>query len=47
MLLIQGLSVVLLVQGRGELAVMPIVTAVLLHQNVMDTGTEYKDVSTG
>jgi len=26
---------------------MPIVTAVLLHQNVMDTGTEYKDVSTG
>ena len=47
MLWIQGLSVVLLVQGRGEMAVMPRVTAVLFHHIVMDTGTEFKVVSAG
>jgi len=30
----------LLVQGRGEMAVLPAVTAVLLHQSAMDTWTE-------
>jgi len=29
------------------MAVMPAVTAVLLHHSAMDTGTEYKDISTG
>jgi len=36
---------VLLVQGRREIAVKPAVTAVLLHQNVMNTGT-YSSVNT-
>ena len=35
-----------LVQGRGEIAVMPAVTAVLLHHLAMDTGTECNVVST-
>jgi len=35
-----GLSAVLLVQGRGEIAVMTAVTAVLLHQCCIDTGTD-------
>jgi len=30
----------LLVQGRGEMAVLPAVTAVLLHQSAMDTWTD-------
>ena len=30
----------LLLQGRGEMAVMPAVTAVLLHHNAMDTLTD-------
>ena len=47
MLCIQGLTAVLLVQDRGEMAVMPAVTAVLLHQCTMDTGTETNVVSTG
>jgi len=46
-LCIQVLTAVLLVQGRGELAVMPAVTAVLLHHNAMYTGTDYSVVSTG
>ena len=46
MLWIQGLTAVLLVQGRGELVVLSAVTAVLLHRIVMDTGNEC-DVSTG
>jgi len=37
----------LLVQGRGEMAVLPAVTAVLLHQSAMDTWTEGNVVSTG
>jgi len=38
---------VLLVQGRGEMAVMPAVTAVLLHHSAMDTGTDCSVGSTG
>jgi len=37
----------LLVQGRGEMAVLPVVTAVLLHHIAMDIWTEGNDVSTG
>ena len=37
----------LLVQGRGEMAVLPAVTAVLLHHSAMDTGTDRNIVSTG
>jgi len=37
----------LLVQGRGEMAVLPAVTAVLLHHSVMDTWTDSYVVSTG
>ena len=43
---IQGLTAVLSIQGRGEMAVMPAVTAVLLHHSAMDTGTETNVVST-
>jgi len=38
---------VLLVQDRGERAVMFEVTAVLLHHSTMDTGAECSVVSTG
>jgi len=44
---IQGLSVVLFVQGRGEMAVMTAVTAVLLHHFAKDMGTECSVVCTG
>jgi len=37
----------LLVQGRGEMAVLPAVTAVLLHHIAMDTWTDCNIVSTG
>ena len=37
----------LLVQDRGEIAVMPAVTAILLHNSVMDKGPECSFVSTG
>jgi len=37
----------LLVQGRGEMAVVPAVTAVLLHHSAMDIWTEGYDVSAG
>jgi hypothetical protein len=37
----------LLVQGRGEMAVLPAVTAVLLHHSAVDTWTDCKVVSTG
>jgi len=37
----------LLVQGRGEMAVLPAVTAVLLHHSAMDTLTDWSVVSTG
>jgi len=38
---------VLLVQGRGEIAVLSEVTAGLIHHSVMDTWTDCSDVSTG
>ena len=41
------LNVVLLVQDRGEIAVMSAVTAVLLHHIAMDPGAECSVVSTG
>ena len=44
---IHGLTAMLLVQGRGEMAVLPAVTAVLLHHSAMDTWTDYSAVSTG
>jgi len=37
----------LLVQARGEMVVLPEVTAVLLHQCAMDTWTECSVLSTG
>jgi hypothetical protein len=40
-------TVMLLVQGRGEMEVLPAVTAVLLHHSAMDTGTDISAVSTG
>ena len=45
--MIQGHIAVLLVQGRGEIAVMAAVTAVLLHQSAMVTGTDSNVVSRG
>ena len=47
MLWINGLSAVLLVQGRGELTVLSLVAALLLHHSAMDTGTDCYVVSTG
>jgi hypothetical protein len=46
-LLIHGLTLVLLVQGRGIMADLPAVTAELLHHSVMDTWTDCSVVSTG
>jgi hypothetical protein len=43
---INGMTVMLLVQGRGEMAVLPAVTAVLLHHSAMDTWTDCNVVST-
>ena len=37
----------LLVQGRGEMAFLPAVTAILLHQRAMDSWTDCSVVSTG
>jgi len=42
-----GLRGMLLVQGRGEMAVLPAVTAVLLHHSALDTWTEGNVVRTG
>ena len=47
MLRIHGLTVVLLVQGREEMALLPAVTAVLLHHSAMDTSTDSSVDSTG
>jgi len=44
---IKGLNVMLFVQGREEMAVMPAVTAVLLHPSAKDKGSECNVVSTG
>jgi len=38
---------VLLVQGRGQMAVLPVVTAVMLHQCALDIWTDCNVVSTG
>jgi len=38
---------VLLVIGRGDIVVLPVVTAVLLHLTVMDAGTDSIVVSAG
>jgi len=46
-LYIRELIAVLLVHGRGEIAVMPAVTAVLLHHSAVDKGTESSVVSIG
>ena len=46
MLWIHILTAVLLVQGRGEIAVLPAVTAVLLHLSATDRGTDCIVVST-
>ena len=43
----QGLTVVLLVQGGGEMAVMPAVTTVLVHYSAMGTGTDGSAASSG
>jgi len=44
---IKGLTAVMLVKGRGEMAVMPAVTAVLIRNSAMDTGTDCGVFSTG
>jgi hypothetical protein len=44
---IQGVIVMLLVQGRGEMAVLPAVTAVLLHYSAMDRWNDCNVVSIG
>ena len=44
---IHELTAVILVQGRGEMAVLPSVTAVQLHHRAMDTGIGCTFVSTG
>jgi len=41
------MTAMLLVQGTGEMAVLPTVTAVLLHHSAMDTWTDCHAVSTG
>ena len=46
MLWTHGLTVVLLVQGREEMAVLPAVTAVLLHHIAMVKWTNCSVVST-
>jgi hypothetical protein len=47
MLLIHGLTALLLVQFRGDIAVLPAFTAVLLHESALDINTECSVVSTG
>jgi len=37
----------LLVEGRGEMAILPAVTAVMLHHSAMDTWTDCSVLSTG
>jgi hypothetical protein len=47
MLWLYGLTVVVLVQGRGEMTVLTAVTAVLLHHNAMDIWNDCSGDSTG
>jgi len=44
---IQGLTVILLVKGKGEMAVMSAVTAVQFRHCAMDKGNDCNVVSTG
>jgi len=44
---IHGLTAVMLVQGRGKMAVRPAVTAVLLHNSAMDIWTDSNYLRTG
>jgi hypothetical protein len=44
---IYGLTVMLLVQGKVEMEVLPTVTAVLLHHSAIDIWTDCNVVSTG
>jgi len=46
MLWIHGPPAMLLVQGRGEMVVLPAVTAILLHHRDMDSGTDCNIVGT-
>jgi len=46
MLWIEGPNEALLVEGRGELTVMPADTAVMLHHIAKDTGSDCKVVTT-
>ena len=46
MLWIHGLTAMLLVDFRGEMAVLPLVTAVVLHHFAMDTWTDSNGVNT-
>jgi len=46
-LFIHGLTAVLIVQGRGEMAVLPAATALLLRYSGMNTWTDCFVVSTG
>jgi len=45
--MIQGLTAVFLVQGRGDMAVMPAVISVQIHHSAMDTWTDSNGVNTG
>jgi hypothetical protein len=47
MLWIHGLTVIVLVKGTGEMAVMPAVTTVLLHHSAMDIWTDCNIVIRG
>ena len=47
MLWVNGLTAVMLVEGRGEMAVMAAVAAVLIHHSAGDTGTDCSDDSRG
>jgi len=47
MLWIDGPNEMLIVEGRGEMAVMPAVTAVLLHHSALNTVAECSVVNTG
>jgi len=44
---IEGLTAVLLVEGRKKIAVMAAVTALLIHHSTVDRGTDCSIVSTG
>jgi len=41
------MTAMLLVQGRGEVAVLPAVSSVHFHHSAMGTGTDRNSVSTG